>query len=59
LIVLLGPGINLIWHIWWIDPVAALVIVSLILREGRAAMRGHVCGRCGFDEPRMFHEIEI
>lgn len=42
---LLGVGLNTIWHISWADPVAALVIVPLIVREGREAMRGKPCGR--------------
>src|SRR5882724_1293902 len=40
LIALVGLGINAIWHVTWADPVAALVIVPLILREGREALRG-------------------
>jgi divalent metal cation (Fe/Co/Zn/Cd) transporter len=46
LVALVGLGINAIWHIWWADPVAALVIVPLILREGWEAMRGKACGCC-------------
>ena len=40
---LLGVGLNTVWHIACADPVAALVIVPLILREGREAMRGKPC----------------
>jgi divalent metal cation (Fe/Co/Zn/Cd) transporter len=46
LVALVGLGINAIWHIRWADPVAALVIVPLILREGWEAMRGRACGCC-------------
>src|SRR6266849_1275604 len=46
LIALVGLGINAIWHLRWADPVAALVIVPLILREGREALRGKACGCC-------------
>jgi divalent metal cation (Fe/Co/Zn/Cd) transporter len=46
LVALVGLGINAIWHIRWADPVAALVIVPLILREGWEAMRGKACGCC-------------
>ncbi len=28
---------------WWADPVAALVIAALAVREGREAWRGEVC----------------
>lgn len=45
-IALVGLGINAIWHIGWADPIAALVIVPLILWEGREAMRGKACGCC-------------
>ena len=46
LVALVRLGINAIWHIWWADPIAALVIVPLILREGWEAMRGKACGCC-------------
>ena len=44
LVALLGVGINSVWHFPWADPVAALLIVPLILWEGREAMRGKACG---------------
>jgi divalent metal cation (Fe/Co/Zn/Cd) transporter len=44
LVALIGLGITAIWHIWWADPIAALVIVPLILWEGWEAMRGKACG---------------
>ena len=46
LVALVGVGINAIWHVTWADPVAAMVIVPLILREGWDAMRGKACGCC-------------
>jgi divalent metal cation (Fe/Co/Zn/Cd) transporter len=46
LVALVGVGINAIWHVTWADPVAALVIVPLILREGWEAMRGKACSCC-------------
>jgi divalent metal cation (Fe/Co/Zn/Cd) transporter len=46
LIALAGLAINSIWHIKWADPIAALVVVPLILWEGREAMRGKACGCC-------------
>jgi len=45
-IALIGLGINAIWHIRWADPIAALVIVPLILWEGWETMRGKACGCC-------------
>jgi divalent metal cation (Fe/Co/Zn/Cd) transporter len=46
LVALVGLGINAIWHLRWADPIAALVIVPLILQEGREALRGNACGCC-------------
>ena len=46
LIALVGLGLNAIWHITWGDPLAALVVVPLIVWEGREAMRGKSCGCC-------------
>lgn len=43
-VALVGVGVNTVWHTSWADPVAALVIVPLIVREGREAMRGKACG---------------
>jgi divalent metal cation (Fe/Co/Zn/Cd) transporter len=43
---LVGLGINTIWHHPWADPIAALVIVPLILQEGREGLRGKACGCC-------------
>jgi divalent metal cation (Fe/Co/Zn/Cd) transporter len=43
LIALLGLVVNAIWRVPWADPVAALVIVPLILREGWESMRGEPC----------------
>jgi divalent metal cation (Fe/Co/Zn/Cd) transporter len=41
-----GLGINAIWHLRWADPVAALIILPLMIWEGREAMRGKPCGCC-------------
>ena len=41
-----GLAINAIWHVRWADPVAALVVLPLILREGREAMHGKACDCC-------------
>src|SRR5450755_3599084 len=46
LMALAGLAINAIWHVKWADPVAALVVLPLILWEGREAMRGKACGCC-------------
>ena len=46
LIALAGLAINSIWHVKWADPVAALVVLPLIVWEGREAMHGGACGCC-------------
>jgi len=46
LIALAGLAINAIWQIKWADPIAALVILPLIVWEGREAMRGKTCDCC-------------
>ena len=46
LIALVGLVSNAIWHVKWADPIAALVVLPLIVWEGREAMRGRTCGCC-------------
>ena len=46
LVALAGLGVNAIWHLRWADPIAALLIVPLILREGWEAMRGKASACC-------------
>jgi divalent metal cation (Fe/Co/Zn/Cd) transporter len=43
LIALAGLAVNAIWGVSWADPVAALVLLPLILREGWEAMKGKPC----------------
>jgi divalent metal cation (Fe/Co/Zn/Cd) transporter len=43
LIALAGLVVNAIWRLSWADPVAALVLLPLILREGWEAMKGNPC----------------
>ena len=45
-IALVGLAMNGIWHFRWADSIAALVILPLIIWEGREAMRGKACGCC-------------
>ena len=40
---LVGVGLNGLFGWWWADPVAALVIAGLIVREGREAWNGKTC----------------
>jgi divalent metal cation (Fe/Co/Zn/Cd) transporter len=46
LIALAGLAINAIWHARWADPVAALLIIPLVLREGWESIRGKPCDCC-------------
>jgi divalent metal cation (Fe/Co/Zn/Cd) transporter len=46
LVALVGLGVNAIWHMTWADPVAALLIVPIIVREGWEAMHGKACRCC-------------
>ena len=44
LIALAGLGANAIWHIHWADPIAALALMPLMVREGWETMKGRACG---------------
>ena len=41
-----GLAVNALFHIHWVDSVAALAAVPILVVEGRRAMRGESCG-CG------------
>ena len=43
LIALAGLVVNAIWRVSWADPIAALVLLPLILREGWEAIKGEAC----------------
>jgi len=43
LILLAGLLLNVLLGWWWADPVAALLMVPLVLREGLNALRGQTC----------------
>ena len=47
LITLGGVGLNAAFGWWWADPVSALGMSALLLREGREAWNGQPCGSCG------------
>jgi divalent metal cation (Fe/Co/Zn/Cd) transporter len=42
-ILLSGLLLNTLWGIWWADPVAALVMVPIIAKEGIDGLRGDAC----------------
>jgi divalent metal cation (Fe/Co/Zn/Cd) transporter len=46
LIALTGLAVNAIWHAKWADPIAALLIVPLVLWEGWESIRGKPCDCC-------------
>jgi len=43
LIALAGLAVNAIWRVGWADPIAALALLPLIVREGWEAMKGKPC----------------
>lgn len=47
LALVVGLGANALWGWWWADPVAALAMVPLMLKEGKEALGGQSCA----DEP--------
>jgi divalent metal cation (Fe/Co/Zn/Cd) transporter len=48
-ILLGGLLLNALWGWWWADPLAALLMTPIIVKEGVAALRGETCceGACG------------
>ena len=45
-VTLVGLAVNALFDVAWFDPLAALLAVPLLLKEGRAAWRGAHCGCC-------------
>lgn len=43
-ILLVGLVMNAALGLWWADPISALVMVPIILREGWQSIRGETCG---------------
>ncbi len=43
-ILLCGLALNALFGWWWADPVAALVMLPIIIKEGFEALRGESCG---------------
>jgi len=42
--VLAGLLANTLFGVWWLDPIAALFIAGIALREGQRSWRGDACG---------------
>ncbi len=47
-ILLGGLLLNTVLGWWWADPVAALLMIPLIVREAVETFRGEGCGSCGY-----------
>jgi divalent metal cation (Fe/Co/Zn/Cd) transporter len=45
-ILLGGLALNALFGWWWADPVAALIMVPIVAREGFEGLRGEVCDDC-------------
>lgn len=45
-ILLLGLLLNALFGLWWADPVAALVMVPLIAKEGTEGLQGRARNDC-------------
>jgi divalent metal cation (Fe/Co/Zn/Cd) transporter len=45
-ILLGGLGLNVLFGWWWADPVAALVMVPILIKEGLEGLRGKTCADC-------------
>ena len=48
---LIGLGANALFGWWWADPLAALVIAGVAVREGLESWRGEQCGCYAGEEP--------
>jgi divalent metal cation (Fe/Co/Zn/Cd) transporter len=46
LVTLAGLAANALFHIPWVDSLAALVAAPILFHEGRMAWQGHACGCC-------------
>ena len=45
-ILLIGLLLNAFFGLWWADPLAALIMVPIIAREGLDGVRGKACSGC-------------
>jgi divalent metal cation (Fe/Co/Zn/Cd) transporter len=45
-VTLAGLAINAAWHVAWVDSMAALAAVPILIVEGRRTWRGEGCGCC-------------
>jgi len=45
-ILLLGLLLNALFGLWWADPLAALIMVPIITKEGIEGLQGKACNDC-------------
>ncbi len=45
-ILLAGLLLNALFGLWWADPVAALIMVPIIAKEGIEGLQGEACDEC-------------
>jgi divalent metal cation (Fe/Co/Zn/Cd) transporter len=45
-ILLFGLLLNIFFNLWWADPIAALVMVPIIAKEGIEGVQGKACDHC-------------
>ena len=50
-ILLVGLLLNAVFGLWWADPMAALVMVPVIAKEGFESLQGNVCDDCASKLP--------
>src|SRR5215470_17505636 len=46
-ILLVGLILNAVFGLWWADPIAALIMVPIIAKEGIEGVQGKTCHDCG------------
>ena len=46
-ILLVGLILNAVFGLWWADPIAALIMVPIIAKEGFGGVQGKTCDDCG------------
>ena len=46
-ILLVGLILNAAFGLWWADPIAALIMVPIIAKEGFGGLQGKTCDDCG------------
>jgi divalent metal cation (Fe/Co/Zn/Cd) transporter len=51
IVLIVGLASTRLLGLWWLDSVAALVLIPLLIREGREAIKGECgCYKCGADD---------